>query len=424
MNTVTTGELTPGISLTCVSSEKFKTGCFSVNLVTGLDRESASATALLPRVLRRGTEKLQDIEKIAAALDELYGSYSEPVIRKKGEMQCIGFFADFPDRRHLPGGVDTLKEVAAITRDLLLAPDTQGGCLRTDYTASEKTNLIDDIRASINDKRGYAIDRLIEEMCAGEVYAVQKLGSESEAEAITPQSLTQRYKDLIAGSAVKFFYCGSEEPSRVSAALGEAFSGLAPRPGATIPPTSVLLAPPVSPPRRFTESLDVTQGKLTVGFRLGAAMESPDYNTMTIFNAIYGGSVTSKLFLNVRERLSLCYYASSFIDKHKGIMLVSSGVEFANFDKALDEILAQLDNIKKGDVSEAELLAAKRIAVTGVKSAMDRPSGLEELYFDSSVSAVHYDPEKLCENIEAVTIDDVVEFASGIETDSIYCLRD
>jgi predicted Zn-dependent peptidase len=150
---------------------------------------------------------------------------------------------------------------------------------------------------------------------------------------------------------------------------------------------------------------------------------SPDYPSLAVFNSVYGAGDTSKLFQNVRERLSLCYYAGSMLDKHKGVMIVSSGVEFSNFEVALNEILTQLENIKNGDISDTELTSAKRSVMTAVKLAMDRPGGLEELYFDSLVSAVRYDPVELSERFEAVTLDNIVETASEIEPDSIYFLR-
>ena len=424
MHTVRESSILPGINLTCVKTDKFKTGCLSVNLVGALKRETAASAALLPRVLRRGSKELPDMERIASALDELYGARIEPTLRKKGEMQCIGFYADFPDDRYVPGGGSVLEKTASIVGGMLLAPIMQGDFLREDYIESEKKYLIDDIRAGINDKRGYALDRLIEEMCAGEVFSINKLGSESEASAITPKLLTEHHIEQLAHTKVEIQYCGSAEPERVESALRSALHGLPERVDEMLPKTEVVLYPPSGSPRRITETLDVTQGKLAVGFRLGRAMmDAPNYPAMMVFNAIYGSGVTSKLFLNVRERLALCYYASSMLDKHKGVMIVSSGIEFSKYEIALNEILAQLEHVKKGDVSDFELLSAKRSAVTSIKSAMDRPSGLMELYFDSAVSQIRYDPEKLCDMVEAVTLDRVVETACEIETDTIYFLK-
>jgi predicted Zn-dependent peptidase len=420
---VYSSNLSAGIALTCVVTDKFKTGCISLNLITGLNRDTAAATALLPRVLRRGSEALPDMGRIASALDDLYGARVEPIVRKKGEMQCIGFYADFADDRFIPGGGDVLEKLSALAGGILLTPDMSVGLLRDDYVKSEQNNLIDDIRAAINDKRGYSIDRLLEEMCPDEAFGVNKLGREEEAQAVTAQSLTSRYRDITKNSIIKVFYCGADEPARVESALREALGGLPEQNASSIPETNVILYPAHGSPRRFSESLDVTQGKLTVGFRLGKAMEAPNYPALMVLNAVYGGSITSKLFLNVREKLSLCYYASSAIDKHKGVMIVASGVEFSNFDTALNEILTQLDHVKKGAVSDWELQSAKRSVITAINSAMDSPGGLEELYFDSALSAVRYDPGTLCDTVEAVTLDDVVEAASEIATDAVYTMH-
>jgi predicted Zn-dependent peptidase len=423
LHKVYTSNISDGVALTCVVTDKFKTGCLSVNLITALDRSTAAATALMPHVLRRGSATLPDMGRISAALDELYGARIEPIVRKKGETQCVGFYADFPDDRYIPGGERVLEKLSTHVGEILISPDMRGGLLRDDYVDGEKKNLIDDIRAGINDKRGYSIDRLLEEMCADEAYGINRLGSEAEAQAVTAQSLTSRYRDIINNSAIKVFYCGSSDPSRVESALRSALRGLPEQRSASIPKTKIVLRPASSPPRRFSDVLDVTQGKLTVGFRLGNAMASPNYPALMVFNAIYGGSVTSKLFLNVREKLSLCYYASSVIDKHKGVMVVASGVEFSNFDSALGEILSQLEQVKSGEVSDWELQSAKRSVITAVKSAMDKPGGLEELYFDSGVAAVSYDPGDLCGMIEAIALDDVVEVASGIQADAVYTMH-
>jgi len=360
-----------------VKTGKFKTGCVTVNLISGLSRETAALSALLPRVLRRGCTELPDMEQIAAALDELYGARVEPLVRKKGELHCVGFYADFPDERFIPTGESILEETAGLVCKLLLTPVMRDGVFRADYVESEKNNLIDDIRAAINDKRGYSIDRLLEEMCAGEAYGVNKHGGEDEAAAITPESLTAHYRKLITDARIEVFYCGSAEHVRVESAIRKALSDLPERAETHPLKTEVILYPGESSPRRFTENLDVTQGKLTVGFRLGKAMENPDYPAFLVFSSLYGGSVTSKLFMNVRERLSLCYYASSVLDKHKGIMIVASGVEFSKFDTALGEILVQLENVKKGDVSDWEFTSAKRYVITstGGYGQARRPRG-------------------------------------------------
>jgi len=422
LHSVHRSEFLSGVFLTCINTDKFKSGCITINLICQLSHDTAALNALLPRVLRRGSAKLPDMENITAALDELYGVRVEPIIRKKGEAHCIGFYTDFPDDRYLPDNVSVLEEAVGIVCDIILSPYMHEGKLCPDYTESEKSNLIDDIRAAINDKRGYAIDRLLEEMCRGEAFGISKLGSEEEAAAITAQSLTEHYNKLVRNSRIEIFYCGSASFERVSGAVEVAFKALPERSETLMPKTDIIYSPPTEATRCFNDYLDVSQGKLTLGFRLGDVMKNPDYPALMLLNAIYGGSVSSKLFLNVREKLSLCYYASSMMDKHKGIMLVSSGVEFENFNIAHDEILLQLESVKTGDISDWEFTSAKRSIITSLKSALDRLGGLEELYFDSVIASIAYDPITLSDLVDAVTPARVVEAAAGIKLDSVYFL--
>ncbi len=415
-------QIMPDVTLTSVRTDKFKTCCLSVNLITKLDKETAAKNALLPRVLLRGTATHPDMQSINSYLDGLYGARIVPMVRKKGENHCIGFMADFIDDDFVPHGEEILEKTAALLGEMLVSPNTHGGLLQASYVDSERKNLIDDIRAAINDKRRYALDRLFELMCSDEAFGVGRLGTESAAESITALSLTKHFKQLLATSRIEIFYCGAHSAARVEAALVEAFSSL-PRMGkAERLITDIVLEPPSETPRSFTDVLDVGQGKLSVGFRLGKAMLSPNYAVLLVFNAVYGGSVTSKLFTNVREKLSLCYYASSVIEKHKGILAVTSGVEFSKFDAALSEILAQLDAIKNGDVTDWELQSAKREVITSIKATMDKLSGLEELFFDQSIASIKITPDELAALADGVTREEIQTLASGITLDSVYYL--
>ena len=422
MQEVIKKQLMPGTELTCVKTDKFKTCCLSVSLITKLDKDTAAKNALLPRVLLRGTATYPDMERIGNYLDALYGARIIPLVRKKGEKHCIGFLADFVDDDFVKPGENLLEKTSALLGELLLAPATHGGLLRAEYVDSEKKNLIDEIRAGINDKRSYSIDRLFELMCDREPFGINKLGDEKNTEAVTQSSLTKHYKNLISNSKIEIFYCGAHEPERVESALRSALEAL-PRSGHYDDiATDVRLEAVSREPRSFTDTFDVNQGKLSVGFRLGKTMLSPNYAALMVFNAAYGGSVTSKLFMNVREKLSLCYYASSLIEKHKGVMAVASGVEFSKFDDALREILAQLDAIRRGELSDWELTSAKRAVITSIKSTMDKPSGLEELYFDQAIASIKYTPDELAALCDGVTAKEIADIASGVEVDTIYTL--
>lgn len=416
-------EILPGVWLTALRSDKFKTGCLSINLLTQLDRETASMNAVIPYVLRRGSRYHTDMESIASALDGLYGSYIEPVVRKIGEIQCIGFVASFADDKYLPEGSNVFESVAGLCGEMLLTPNTKGGLLLPSYVESEKEKLLENIRSRINDKRSYALSRLIEQMCCYEPFSVARYGTEETAESIYYQKLSKHYRSLLAESPVEIFYCGSLDAEKCADILTDALSGM-PRGEINYDiGTDIRMNSVDDGVRVFEDRLAVTQGKLVMGYRLGDCMENPDFAAIYVFNAVYGGCVTSKLFMNVRERLSLCYYASSGIDIHKGLMFISSGVDFEKFDDAKAEIIAQLKAVKNGDISDEELNAAKKSVASDLRAMMDSQFNLDGFYLSNAIDGLEFDPMELAALVESVSRDDVVSVARSLVPDAVYFLR-
>lgn len=416
-------ELMPGVFLSHLRSDKFKTACMSVTLLTQLRRETAAMNAVIPFVLRRGTTRYGDMEQLSRRMDELYGAAVEPVVRRIGEIQCIGFYGSFPEPDYLPGGEALLGDTCALMAQLLLDPATRGGLLLPQYVDSERKKLLDIIRSRMNDKRSYALMRCIEEMCCYEDFAVSRFGSESEAENIHYKKLTRHYRELIQTCPVEIFYCGKTDFKAVSAAMREAFSSM-PRGEIDYDIGTDLRMNAVEDHVRFVEEeMDVTQGKLVLGFRLGECMEEPDIPALYVFNAVYGSGATSKLFMNVREKLSLCYYASSAVYLHKGIMLVSSGIEFDKLDAARDEILAQLDSVRRGEITDDELRSAKKSVASDLRAVQDSIGELEGFYLSQALDGFDYGPAELAALAEDVTKEDVQAIAESIECDLIYFLK-
>lgn len=416
-------ELMPGVFLSHLRSDKFKTACMSVTLLTQLRRETAAMNAVIPFVLRRGTTRYSDMEQLSRRMDELYGAAVEPVVRRIGEIQCIGFYGSFPEPDYLPGGEALLGDTCALMAQLLLDPVTRGGLLLPQYVDSEREKLLDIIRSCMNDKRSYALTRCIEEMCCYEDFAVSRFGSESEAENIHYKKLTRHYRELIQTCPVEIFYCGKTDFKAVSAAMRDAFSAM-PRGEIDYDIGTDLRMNAVEDHIRFVEEeMDVTQGKLVLGFRLGECMEEPDIPALYVFNAVYGSGATSKLFMNVREKLSLCYYASSAVYLHKGIMLVSSGIEFDKLDAARDEILAQLDSVRRGEITGDELRSAKKSVASDLRAVQDSIGELEGFYLSQALDGLDYGPAELAALAEDVTKEDVQAIAESIECDLIYFLK-
>ncbi len=419
---VTRKEIAPGVNLTTVSTYKFKTGCLSMTLVTRLQKKTASLNAVLPYVLRRGTAKNPDMVSIERQLDDLYGARIEPVVRKKGETQCVGFYADFPDDAYLPGGSSVLEKTAELMGEMLLSPATRGGRLIKEYVDRERENLLADLYAEINDKRYFAAKRLNEIMCSDEAYGVSKLGTVSEAQKISVYTLTNHYRELLASSNIELFYCGSADADRVENVLRYVLSALPRRDKLSLTYTDVKFSPDKDSPTLVTEQMNVSQGKLVMGYRIGDAMREQLHPAMIVFNAVFGGSVTSKLFMNVREKLSLCYYANSAIDRHKGVMVVSSGIEFDKYDEVYNEITAQLEAIKQGKIDSWELEGAKKAIITAISSSVDSPVGLESMYLDSALNNLIATPENMAALVSLVTKEDVVRVAKGVTLDTVYFL--
>ncbi len=416
-------EILPGVELTCLRSDKFKTACLSLSLLTQLKRETASMNALIPLVLRRGTTQYPDMEALSRKLDELYGTAIEPVVRRIGEIQCIGFYASIPETDFLPGRQDVLCDTAELMGQLLLSPVTRGGLLLPDYVESEREKMAELIRSRVNDKRGYAMLRCMEEMCCYEDYAVSRFGSEADCESIHYQKLTRHYRSILQTSPVEIFYCGRADSRRVARVFRDALSML---PRGEIDydiGTDVRMNAVEAQPRYVEEEMNVSQGKLVIGFRLGDVMEEPDIAAIYVFNSVFGSGSTSKLFVNVREKLQLCYYAGSSVDIHKGIMLVSSGIEFDKFDAAKAEILSQLDEMKNGNITDDELNAAKSGIASALRSGMDSQGELEGFFLSQTLAGLDYGPMELAQLVEEVTKNSVVSIAKSVECDLVYFLK-
>ncbi len=414
--------LAEGVELGISRTDKFKTGLLSVTLTVPLRRESAAAGALIPNVLYRGSRSCPDIERLSAATDALYGASLGPAVRQRGESQCVSFLCSVIDDCYALDGAAVLEPAAALMGEVLLDPATQEGIFRADYVKGEGANLADRIRARINDKRGWAIFRLVQEMCAGEAYAVDKLGEADEALAMTPEGLWSDYQNLLSHAGVTFYYGGSAQLERVEETVRRCFAPLIT--ARTVRTQCQVLAAPRGAVRTVTEDMDVTQGKLAMGFRTGGITEgSPDYPALLVLNALYGGSANSRLFLTVREKLSLCYYASSMLDKLKGLMVVSSGVEFQDFDRAQEAILAQLDELRAGRFTQEELNAAVRSVVSSLRGRRDSQSMLEDDCVTKLVCGLRPDGGgELIRAVERVTAEQAAEVAKRIQLDTIYRL--
>ena len=412
-------EILPGVYLTAVQSDKFKTGCFSLNLLRPMKKEEAAANALIPSVLLRGSETCPDIASISAKLDELYGASVGTLVRKKGEVQLVGFYCDYVQDEYVDEPV--FAPVMAFLAELLLHPRLENGAFPEAVVDSEKLNLENAMLSRINDKRTYAASQLIRTMCAGQPYGIPRIGEPDDLKNITAKSLYAHYRDLLATSRVELFYMGSLSPEAVTKVLQTVLAEL-PRAEVFVP-VGTTPAPAARPVQEKTERLDVTQGKLSLGFFTDITAKDPRYPALVLAATVFGGGATSKLFTNVREKMSLCYYASASFEKFKGVLSVSSGVEFSKLETAKTEILRQLEACKAGDITDDELESARGYLVSDLKIAMDSPGRLDDYYMGQILLEQDGTMEDLASAIARVTKQEAADAIQALRLDTIYALE-
>ena len=412
-------QILPGVYLTAVQSDKFKTGCFSLNFLRPMKKEEAAANALLPSVLLRGSERHPDIASISAKLDDLYGASIGTLIRKKGEVQMVGFYCDYVQDEYVQDSV--FAPVMAFLAELLFTPRLENGAFAEAVVESEKQNLLNAMLSRINDKRTYANSQLIRTMCKDQPYGISRIGEPEDLASITEKTLYEHYRTLLAQSRVELFYMGSLAPDAVAAVLKKTLAAL-PRAEQFIP-VGTTPVPAARPVQEKEENLDVTQGKLSLGFFTDITAKDPRYPALVLAATVFGGGATSKLFTIVREQMSLCYYASASYEKFKGVLTVSSGVEFSKLETAKQEILRQLDACQKGEITEEELESARGYLISDLKIAMDSPGRLDDYYMGQILLEQDGTMEDLAGKIARVTKEEAAQAANALRLDTIYELK-
>lgn len=412
-------ELAEGVRLTCVSTDVFKTAAFSAAFVLPLGAENAPF-ALLPYLLYRGTEHCPNLTVLGETLDGLYGARVEPFVRKVGESLSIGFVAAGVDADSVPAEEDPTGQIAHLLCDLMCRPCLENGRFRAAETESERQNLIDRIRSLKNNPRTYAVRRTQEIMCKDEPFGACEYGSVEGVQALTPDLIWAAYQEVLQHARVELFYCGSADPAAVAAAFAD---------GLTLPASSDRYQTEVDvcrincKPRTIVEDYPANQGKLTLGLRTGLTGMDEAYPALMLYAAVLGGYTGSRLFVNVREKLSLCYYASATLDKVKGLMMIASGIENDKYDQALGEILRQMEDLHAGGLTRDELEQARRTLISQIRSLGDSPLSLENYWHRQAVAGFTMTPEELIERLERVERGQVMAVGRQVALDLICFMK-
>ena len=412
-------QLLPGVTLRCFPDDRFKQGALSFQIIRPMCREEVALNALIPTVLLRGTGKHPDLRAITLRLDELYGAAVGATVRRVGDYQTTGLTCGFiADKYALPGD-RVLEPMLDFLRELLLEPITENGGFCADFVESEKKNLISTIESELNDKRAYAMNRMLRTMCKADSYGIPRLGTVEDVEAITAVGALEHYRSILRTSRIDIFYVGSAPAEQVARLLMPVFDGID-RDYHPLPSQSSFRD---AGGEDVVELMDVAQGKLCLGYVTPITNRDPRFAAMQVMNAIFGAGMTSKLFMNVREKLSLCYSIGSGYYGSKGLVTVSAGIDFANEQQTRDEIARQLEAIRSGEVSEEELTSAKEAILSSLRSTHDSPGAIEGYYATAALSGLNMTPAQYMEEVRSVTAEQVARAARELRLHTTYFLK-
>ena len=407
-----------GINLTLIPEEKFKSNLVSIYIQRILDRDEVTMNALLPSIIKSGSEKYPSAREMSYHQDDLYGVSIGADSSKRGESQVITFKIISTDEEYLDEQI--FKKVVKYLDEVVNHPLVIDGGFKEEYVAIEKENLKNRIESIINDKGRYAVERAREEMFKNEKYGISDLGYLEDIDKITAKGLYEHYVNIMKTSPIDIVVEGNFDEDEIVEIISNGFDFH--RENIIEIPRADFIKK-VDEIKVIKEEMDITQGKLVMGYRCNVDYKDEfKYYSLFVGSNVLGGGPHSKLFVNVREKESLCYYIYSSLEKYKTSMFISSGIESENYDKTVELIGEQLKSLKEGKISDEELLYSKSAIISSLKTIKDSLGGSSDFYFSQSMGGTNTTVEKIIEMIEKVTVSDIVEAFKNIELDTIYFL--
>ncbi len=409
------------INIHFCNNHKFKTNLIQLYFLQPLSNElEASMTALLPSILKRGSDKFPDNQKIVRALENLYGASLSFAVMKRGENQLLRFSLEVANEKFLPTKENIFKESMSLLKEMIFNPNIKNNKFNEDYFKQEKLVLANKIKSVINDKYSYAMERCFSVMCENEKYGIYKLGSLESLAEITNSKLYNHYQKLIHNSPKTIMVVGDYSPNYLKNAIEETFDF---NNTTEIYDQNTFLNKDVADVKFEAESLTINQAKLAMGFRTTITRDQPLYYALLVYNGMLGGFPHSRLFQVVREKESLAYYVNSFIESTKGLLIVNSGIESTSYERVRELITSEMQKIADGNFTEEEFEWTKKALINGLKAEEDNNKGLTAHYL---LSLVNKKPESLAmliDEINQVSPKDVTKVANKIKLDTIYLLK-
>lgn len=416
---ITRTEVANGVFLTQIITDRFKSNRLQLSFSLPLTAETLAHGTLLCNVLRENCAAYPTQALLAKRLETLYDTGLTTVLAIDGDILQIGMVLDLLDNAYATDGMDILGGALGVLSECLLRPNVTNGGFDPVCLAREQKNACDEIAAQINNKMQYAFRKLREAMFAGEPCA-RTSPTEADVMAVTPTALYAFYQKVLQSAPVELVWAGKAHDAALTAFATDLFANTA---RTVALPANTTRHKARDTVKHADETLPVRQGKLCMGFAGAAMPEDADFAASVLFRTIYGASPISKLFMNVREKKSLCYYCHAIALAEKGVLIVSSGVENENRAAAEEEILLQLRTICDGEITEEELSIAKKYAQSACRSVSDSVGGLINWYAKRAKRTPLETPEALSEKLGALTVADIAAYAKSLSLDTIYFLE-
>ncbi len=410
-----------GIRVNIYETDRFKSNYLCINFLMPLSEETASENALLSDVLSCGCEQYPTIAKMNDRLNYLYGTSMDCGCERIGEVQSLSLAFDFLRNEYTPDQTDVLGGVLDMVEQVLFHPYLENGVFSEKYVKSEQAKRIAEIESLIGNKRAYAAVRLIEEMCKDEPYRIRPSGTVDGVSKATPQSLFSRYQAMLQTAQIEIFFLGHCDKDALCSSLTSLFQI---NNRSFMQPAKTTVRACNHPLQTVTEQVKAEQSGLVIGFRgIPQTTNLPKFAAACVFNELYGGSPSSKLFMNVREKLSLCYTVRSSLHGVKGLMSVYAGIASENKEITQKEIFAQLSLCKEGQISDEEIALAKQSLTNAYRALSDRPLSIERFYLNRILAQDGHDITDFLREIQAVTKEDIQKAACDIQPDTVFFLE-
>ncbi|OQQ75967.1 peptidase M16 [Ligilactobacillus salivarius] len=414
-------ELVKGVNLNIIPSKQFKTTRIFISFIKSIEsKKELAERALLANYLEMCSQNYPTQIDIARKLSQMYGASFGSSVDRRGNYQLINFSIDYIESKYLVGNEDLLSGVIEFLKEIIFNPLKVGENKNFDEETftRQKNNTITYLNSIKEDKQAYAAAKLRKLYFNNEIQQVPSFGESEDVEKLTISDLMDAYQKMLNTDRVEIMISGDVNTDEVV----NKFSVL-PFKARDISQTSMSYTQEIK--QDIVTQIDeepLSQSKFDMAFRLPVVYRGDLHYAALVFNSLFGGSALSLLFTVVREKMSMAYYANSNFDPFRQLLVVQTGISYANKDKVQELILEQLERLKKGDFEDELLEQNKNNLISSYISRLDSQTSALLRAQSAALTGINVTVEEWLDNLQSVTKDDVMKVAKMVELQATYML--